>query len=281
MNSRQKLLHILKAKGVSDFSSFDETFVDYFLSSLFDESIADEDLIDMLKAICPTMSIPDDDTHEFIEEVRMQLSYVSDASTKSLLSVASNNGDHEAFQGQVIANEVVDKLVEFEINMISSQFKSMLQKANIAHFSSFDPTIMLDLMESIQQAPNQSFSFSLLIQYFPPLEGNEILLGNLVKLLNSAKIVKQSQVAKMVSNTNAESDYLETETSGPAMSRKFKAALAKQYGQKEVLERYDKNGKEINRPVLMFVRQGGGDQKVRFVLPPVHACLWFNCRDLL
>ena len=74
--------------------------------------------------------------------------------------------------------------------------------------------------------------------------------------------------ADILSSLTKEKEYYDEcqakEASEEAMSRKLARDIAvKRFSEKEILPSFDKNGKEIKRPAIVFMSTvGGGNQKV-------------------
>ena len=73
---------VLSSHGIYDYTSFDPTFLEYFISNIENSSESNEDVLDMLIALCPELL-------NKTEEIRLQIlneiiNFIKNIDTKSL-----------------------------------------------------------------------------------------------------------------------------------------------------------------------------------------------------
>lgn len=207
VNFERKFNHIKKILsngGINDFSGFDVTFVEFFISSILDESLSRPELFDMLQALCP-------ETEEFAEEKKQ---HVLDSILQSIKNtevvdtienelptkVSSNIPEIKTSATNVIkpsevkesSSDVVNQLAAYEVSILTTQLKAIFNDSNTRITSSFDTDSIMTLVGLVKETNNQEIIVDIICQFFPSTIGNTYVQGQIIKTLKSSKAITTS-----------------------------------------------------------------------------------------
>ena len=198
---------VLSSHSIHDYTSFDPTFIEYFVSNIENNSESNEDLLDMLIALCPELL-------NKTEEIRLQILnemiiFIKNTDTKSLSTSSIDLPQHSQLtnksEREINTLNAQIKLIELEISLIITDLKLYFQSNNITSSSStFENANMRNLLEMVvSQSDNAEFLSDIVSQYFTITTRDSRVINGIIKLLKSRKTLNSYLIDSMnQSNTS-------------------------------------------------------------------------------
>jgi len=237
INFDQKFNQIKKVlfnEGIQDFSGFDVTFIEFFITSILDDSLSKSELFDMLQALCS-------ETADFTENKKVIVLECIIQSVKNdpLLLVEENNSIENtkpatSKHSSSNINEVnppsctskvenkaslsldaTSQLAGFEVAVLTTQLKSIFKDSNIRMTNSFDAESIMTLIGLVKETDNRELIIDIVCQFFPSTIGNIYVQEQIIKTLKSSKVISSSS-----SSSNNKSSSSTTTTGKVSSSRK-------------------------------------------------------------
>ena len=193
---------VLSSHGIYDYTSFDPTFLEYFISNIENSSESNEDVLDMLIALCPELL-------NKTEEIRLQIlneiiNFIKNIDTKSLsttsLDLPQNSQLTNKTDKEIAALNAQIKLTELEIGLIINDLKTYFQSNNITSSSSstFEYANMRNLLVMVvSQSDNAEFLSDIVSQYFTITTRDSRVINGVVKILKSRKTLNSYLIDSM------------------------------------------------------------------------------------